>query len=271
MAGRRSEQVLVTTLQNGVAHRRPDDLIVEEPLTVQLDGTTVTTTMRTPGHDFELATGFCFTEGLLNGVPVLRCRYCASGAPGEYNVVSVETGGKAPPPAVRLVPTTSACGVCGTASVDGLSSRLSRLPHTEAVPPRVMLDVIDAVSDRQELFRRTGAVHGAAAFNTSGEVLVVREDIGRHNAVDKVIGAMLLGGDLPDLPARGLGLFVSGRASFEMVQKAWAGGFGTVVAVSAPSSLAVTMARTANLTLAGFVRGGRITLYSPLEPPRPWP
>lgn len=264
---RRSETLLVTTVQAGERSRHPDELIVEEPLTVQLDGTTVSTTMRTPGHDYELAAGFCHTEGLLAGFPIIGVRYCANGSAvsSEFNVVTVETGGRAPAPRPRLGNTTSSCGLCGNDAIDELCARLLPLPATEPIPMGVLHAIPEGVRAAQGLFDTTGAVHGAAAFTAEGEVLLTREDVGRHNAVDKVIGRLLLDGRLP---ATGLGLFVSGRASFELVQKAWAAGFSTLVAVSAPTALAVHTARRAGLTLAGFVRADRLNIYSPERLPQ---
>jgi FdhD protein len=266
MARRRSESLLVTVYEDGALRRRPDDVIVEEPMTIQLDGNIVSTTMRTPGNDYELAAGFCFSDGLLGGAAVKGVRYCADGAASEsqFNVVTVETGGKAPVPTPRLGTTTSSCGLCGNDSIDALCDRLERLPNT----PPIALDVLTAMPKAaltgQGLFSTTGAVHAAAAFTATGEVLMTREDVGRHNAVDKVVGRMLLDGQLP---ATGLGLFVSGRASFELVQKAWAAGFGTLIAVSAPTALAVQTARRAGLMLAGFVRGERLNVYAPERMP----
>ncbi len=258
----RSETLLVTTIADGERSRHPDDLIVEEPMTVQLDGTTVSTTMRTPGNDYELAVGFCCTDGLLGGARVTGVRYCADGSAvgSEFNVVTVETGGVAPAPRPRLGNTTSSCGLCGNEAIDELCDRLTVLPPTPAIPLEVLHAVPESVRGAQGLFSTTGAVHAAAAFTAEGEVLLIREDVGRHNAVDKVVGHLLLAGKLP---ATGLGLFVSGRASFELVQKAWAAGFGTLVAVSAPTALAVHTARRAGLTLAGFVRHDRLNIYSP--------
>lgn len=258
----RSETLLVTKVRDGVAARNPDDLIVEEPMTVQLDGTTVSTTMRTPGNDYELAVGFCFTDGLLAGAPVSGVRYCANGSAvgSEFNVVTVETGGRAPAPRVRLGNTTSSCGLCGNDAIDELCEWLQPLPATEPISLAVLQAVPDAVRNGQGLFDSTGAVHAAAAFTADGEILLTREDVGRHNAVDKVVGRLLLDGKLP---ATGLGLFVSGRASFELVQKAWAAGFSTLVAVSAPTALAVHTARRAGLVLAGFARHDRLNMYSP--------
>ncbi|HEX6165959.1 MAG TPA: formate dehydrogenase accessory sulfurtransferase FdhD [Acidimicrobiales bacterium] len=263
MSRGRTAKVLAHRYGEGALRRQPDHLIVEEPLEIQLDGTLVATTMRTPGDDFELAAGFCFTEGLLAGAPVRRCRYCATGSAvtSEFNVVTVDTGGRAPAPVPRLTPITSACGMCGTTAIDVLRDRLQPLGPR----PRVALDVLAGLPGSlgdQELFGVTGAVHAAAAFDGSGRAVVAREDVGRHNAVDKVVGRLLLDGALP---AGDLGLWVSGRASFEIVQKAWAAGIGTVVAVSAPSSLAVSAARMAGMTLCGFARAGRLNVYTGLE------
>jgi FdhD protein len=254
--------VLTTTFDAGVRSRGPDELIVEEPMAIHLDGTLVASTMRTPGHDFELAVGFCFTEGLLAGAPVEHCRYCGTGSAVDtkFNVVSVDTGGRAPVPTPRLGTTTSSCGWCGSTSLDDLAGRLTALLPSPAIDLSVLAAMPERVRDHQTLFDATGAVHAAAAFDAAGQVLLVREDVGRHNAVDKVIGRLLLDGALP---ADGLGLYVSGRASFELVQKAWAGGFSTMVAVSAPTALAVATARRANLVLAGFVRGARLNVYAP--------
>ena len=254
--------MLTTKIDGSAVARHPDELIVEEPLAIHLDDNLVTTTMRTPGHDFELAAGFVFTEGLLAGVAVQTCRYCGTGSAveTEFNVVSVETGGKAPVPVPRLGTTTSSCGLCGSESIDTLCERLAPLTDLAPFELAVLAAVPDRMIEQQTLFQATGAVHAAGAFTRAGDAVVVREDVGRHNAVDKVVGRLLLDGALP---ASDLGLYVSGRASFEIVQKAWAAGFGAVVAVSAPTSLAVDTARRAGITLAGFVRGGRMNIYAP--------
>lgn len=261
----RTQRFLITSVTPDGDGRRPDDLIVEEPMTIQLDGAVVTTTMRTPGHDFELAVGFCHTEGLLHRHPVDRVRYCATGSAvaTEFNVVTVDTGGRAPAPTPRLGTTSSSCGWCGSDQLDEMYSRIDPILSTPPMPFDLLARIPTIVAEEQELFDATGAVHAAAAFDRDGSVRLVREDVGRHNAVDKVVGAMRLAGELP---ASGLGLFVSGRASVEMVQKAWAAGFGTLVAVSAPTALAVEAARRANLTLAGFVRGSRFNIYAPTHP-----
>ena len=243
--------------------RRPDKVVVEEPMEIRLDDHLVTTTMRTPGHDYELAVGFLFSEGLLGGHRVDEVRYCATGSAVEtgFNVVSVSTAGRAPVPTARLGTTTSSCGLCGSTTIDEIAHRLPPLPSP---PTPLDLDVVLAVAEKvraeQDLFTATGSVHAAAAFDpATGAVDLVREDVGRHNAVDKVVGRLHLD---DRLPATGAGLFVSGRTSFEIVQKAWAAGFGLVVGVSGPTALAVETAQRAGLTLAGFLRGDSINLYA---------
>ena len=228
-------------------------------MAIELDGVRVATTMRTPGNDFELAAGFCYAEGLLDGHRVLQVKYCASGSAvaTDFNVVSVSTGGKAPPPVPRLTTTTSSCGFCGTSEIDELVSKLEPV-HGEAMPWEVLADAPDQLRPGQELFTSTGAVHAAGVVAPDGSVTTVREDVGRHNAVDKLIGRRLLD---DDLPAEGLGLVVSGRASFELVHKAWAAGFRALVAVSAPTALAAATAEAAGMQLAGFARSGTMTIY----------
>ncbi len=268
MPRRRKERLRVTRVEGLGAERVTrtvfDELIVEEPMTIQLDGAVVSTTMRTPGHDFELAAGFCFSEGLIGAAGITGVRYCASGSAvdTEFNVVTVETGASAPVPTARLGTVSSSCGWCGSEQLDAMCDRLEPLPPCDPFDLDVLASIPQRLSATQGLFAATGAVHAAAAFDRSGEVLVIREDVGRHNAVDKVVGSMLLGG-VGVLPADELGLFVSGRASIEMVQKAWAAGFSTLVAVSAPTALAVGAARRAGMVLAGFVRDDGFNVYAP--------
>lgn len=256
----RTRQVFARQWCDGQARRRPDDVIVEEPLTIQLDDETVATTMRTPGDDFELAVGFCFGDGQIGTDSVESIRYCGTGSAleTEFNVVSITTDGTARP-RVRLGNVSSSCGLCGSDAIDELRAAISPLTDHEPFDPQVLVSVAEAMASRQTLFRATGASHGAASFTRDGTIGVVREDIGRHNAVDKVVGRLYLDGALPDADA---GLFVSGRASFEMVQKAWAAGFGTLLAISAPSALAIEAAAAGNIHLAGFVREGRMNLYT---------
>jgi FdhD protein len=261
MARGRTTKAMVRRWDEGrLGGRVPDQVLVEEPMEIRLDDTVVATTMRTPGHDYELAVGFCHTEGLLAGFAVVDVRYCALGAASDanWNVVSVSTGGQAPEPAARLGVTTAACGWCGSDTIDDLATRWPPLEGAE-VDWGVVASVGDAVSSAQELFDVTGGAHAAAAFDlTSGDVLVVREDIGRHNAMDKVIGRLLLDGRLP---AGGLGLWASSRLGYELVAKAWSAGFGAIVAVGPASSLAVDTARRANLPAAGFARNGTLAVY----------
>lgn len=259
----RSEHVVVTRVGEAggslVTTRTDDVVVVEEPMSIRLDETLVATTMRTPGHDFELAAGFCFTEGSLGGVPITSVRYVGDPVAHNLNVVTVDTGGRAPRPTPRLGNVSSSCGWCGTEIVDDLYWRLQPLIGPTPIDLDVLRNVPSAVGALQSLFESTGAAHGAAAFDERGEVLLVREDVGRHNAVDKVIGRLLLDGKLP---ASQWGLFVSGRASVEMVQKAWSAGFGTLLAVSAPTTLAIRSAELAGIRLAGFVRSNGFNVYA---------
>jgi FdhD protein len=260
----RTNRILTTRIGDGGPSRAPDEVAVEEPLEIRLDGHLVGTTMRTPGHDFELAVGFCHSEGLLAGASVRSVKYCRDAGPGavvesEFNVVTVSTGGAAPVPEPRLGVVTSACGMCGTTAVDELRTRLHPLRVEDPMPEEVLLDAPGRLLDATPVFAATGAVHAAALFDRSGQAVVVREDVGRHNAVDKVLGERLLAGALP---ATGHGLAVSGRVGFEIVQKAWAGGIATVVAKGAPTSLAVEAARIARISLLGWASGGGARRYT---------
>ena len=244
-----------------VLRRRPEEVVVEEPLTVRINDVDVATTMRTPGHDFELAVGLLHADGMLGDVEVTEIRYCAtaSAVETEFNVVSVSAPG-APEATPRLGVISSSCGLCGTEAIDDLAARIDPVPDAEPFDPDLLLKVVDSMVGHQPIFDRTGGLHSAAAFDRDAVVIEAREDIGRHNAVDKVVGRFRLDGDLP---AAGLGLFVSGRASFEMVQKAWAAGFSAVVSVSAPSALAVDAARRGGIQLTGFARNGTLNQYAP--------
>jgi FdhD protein len=265
VTGPGADQLLIHRHVDGRLRRVPDEVAVEEPLEIRLDGHTVATTLRTPGNDPELAVGLLHAEGLIDGLVITRVHHCfdASAPTVELNVITVDTGGRAPVPTPRLQTATAACGLCGSTTIDELTVRLQPLPPTSLLPDEVVLSMGDRVRGRQGLFGATGGVHAAAVFDAAGEPLLIREDVGRHNAVDKLVGRLRLDGGLP---AHGLGLFVSGRAGFELVQKAWAAGFAWMVAVGAPTSLAVRTARTAGLVLVGFATDQRFNLYSPLEP-----
>ncbi|MEC8923502.1 MAG: formate dehydrogenase accessory sulfurtransferase FdhD [Actinomycetota bacterium] len=257
----RSQKYFVQRIRRGEITRFPDEIVVEEPLEIRLDGNLVATTMRTPGHDYELAVGFCTTEDLFGGAAVTQVRYCAEGPASdfEYNVVTVDTGGQAPVPQPRLGNVSSSCGLCGSATLTDLATRLDPIRHPVIFKAEAIATVLETIGSQQELFARTGGLHAAAVFDSEGTLQLIREDIGRHNAVDKIVGRRVL----DDEPTSShLGLFVSGRASFEMVQKAWVAGFGTLMAVSAPSALAIDVATTANMTLVGFARSDSMNVYS---------
>lgn len=244
---------------------RGDTVAGEEPLEIRVGGQTLTTTMRTPGHDVELAHGFLHSEGHIEKVSdVHEARYCAGASVdgrNPYNLLDVElTNPHALSLAdLRLTTTTSACGVCGTSSIEALMKQSRyEIPHVP-VDPRVVAQLPDALKQEQKQFRKTGGIHAAGAFTLDGEPVVVREDVGRHNAADKVFGHLLME-DM--LPASDLILVMSSRASFELVNKAAMAGFGMLVAVSAASSLAVETARETGMALVGFARGDRFNLYS---------
>jgi FdhD protein len=251
--------------------RRPDTLAVEEPLELRVNGAPLTVTMRTPGDDVELAHGFLLTEGVIGGRDdVATARYCAGATvDGEntYNVLDVALApGVAPPDAsvTRNFYTTSSCGVCGKAALDAVKLATRHPPADDplVVPSRVLAGLPDALRARQKVFDSTGGIHAAGLFTPEGEALVVREDVGRHNAVDKVLGWALLAGRIP---AAGCVLMVSGRASFELAQKAAMAGVPMLAAVSAPSSLAVDVAVEQGMTLVGFLRGESMNVYAGAE------
>lgn len=255
--------------------RRADTLVVEEPLEIRIGGEPLTVTMRTPGHDIELAAGFLVSEGVISqGADFRSAIHC--GGPGTgavgvtstentYNVLDVALAPGVAPPVTdiaRSFYTTSSCGVCGTASIEAIEkvSRFDVAADDASVDVELLADLPDALREGQAVFEKTGGLHAAALFDaTTGELLVLREDVGRHNAVDKVVGWAVLEGRLP---LRGTVLQVSGRASFELVQKAVMAGVPILSAVSAPSSLAVELATASGLTLAGFVRGRSLNLYA---------
>lgn len=250
---------------------RQDTLAAEEPLEIRVGpaGTArppLAVTMRTPGDDLDLAVGFLLTEGLVAAAAdVLTAQLCAgTDEPNTYNVVDVTLAPHVPAPATdptRSFYTTSSCGVCGKASIDAVRTR-SRFP-VAADPARVAATALAALPERlraaQRVFARTGGLHAAGLFTATGELVALREDVGRHNAVDKVIGWALR---QQRLPLAGHVLLVSGRASFELVQKAWMAGIPVLAAVSAPSTLAVHLAGEAGMTLVGFLRGTTMNIYA---------
>ncbi|WP_291313210.1 formate dehydrogenase accessory sulfurtransferase FdhD [Corynebacterium sp. UBA2622] len=265
----RSFAVTRVTRSDGTVYTstRTDTVSVEEPLEIRADGRSVVTTMRTPGNDIELAHGWLYAEGLItSAADVTTARYCAGavGPEGEntYNLLDVELAGSAAPVTpdfIRLTPTTSACGVCGTQSISELLHRTHAPIEPIELDPGLVMSLPARLREGQKQFRKTGGIHAAGAFDLDGSPLVIREDIGRHNAADKVVGHLLME---EKLPARNMILVMSSRASFELVQKAAMAGFPALVAVSAASSLAVELARQAGMALAGFTREERFNLYS---------
>lgn len=250
---------------------RRDTLAVEEPLEIRLGGVPYTVTMRTPGHDVELAHGLLASEGIIAGAEdLLTARYCAGsvmddelGPANTYNVLDIglAPGVRLPTERLRSLVTTSACGVCGTASIDHLrQEQVFDLTQDDVrVDPQVLLSLPTTLRAAQATFATTGGLHASALFDADGELLVAREDVGRHNATDKVIGWAMQNGRRP---ARGCVLMVSGRTSFELAQKAALAGIPVLAGVSAPSSLAVDVAQATGLTLAGFVREDRMNIYA---------
>ncbi|MBR7744061.1 formate dehydrogenase accessory sulfurtransferase FdhD [Phycicoccus sp. BSK3Z-2] len=255
-------------LEIGSSVRRPDTVAVEEPLEVRVDDVALATTMRTPGDDFDLALGHLLTEGLVRSAAdvatMMHCTDLAEDGSPTFNVVdaTLAPGVTLDRPARERTETmTSACGVCGSASIDAVrtASRVDVAADPVTVPGAVLAGLPDALREQQQTFDRTGGTHAAGLADSTGRLLVVREDVGRHNAVDKVVGAAARE-TLP--PFSGTVLVVSARASFEIVQKAAVVGIPVVVAVGAPTSLAVEFAEESGITLCAFVRAPRYSVYS---------
>jgi FdhD protein len=254
---------------------REDLLAVEEPLEIRIvraadagrgadaGAHRVSVTMRTPGADFELAAGFLYAEGLIDGGrAIARIRYCTY-APQQYNTVSVHLalGAEFDPTLLsRNFYTTSSCGVCGKASIEAvMGPACARIESGMEVDPAVLVSLPEKLRASQRVFERTGGLHAAAQFTAEGDLVRIREDVGRHNAMDKLVGAAVLAGELPLAESI---VLVSGRLSFELVQKAARAGVPVLAGVSAPSSLAVELAQGAGMTLAGFVRGTEFNVYA---------
>jgi FdhD protein len=268
--GRRATRVRATrltlTATGAIALTRPDAVTVEEPLHIRINHQSALVTMRTPGDDFDLALGFLITEGLLTDASdVGQLRHCQDlgedGLP-TYNVVDVLLRPEVAPPEIspRAFPATSSCGVCGKSSIEQvrLRSPYDVRADRQQIDPAVLVELPAQLRAHQPQFDRTGGLHAAALFTAGGQLLVTREDIGRHNAVDKVIGWAARQNLLPLV---GCVLLVSSRASFELAQKAMMAGIPCLAAVSAPSSLAIELAVDIDLTLIGFLRPPRLTIY----------
>lgn len=265
--------VSVTGLAGGPA--RDDAVAVEEPLEIRVGGRGVAVTMRTPGYDRELAAGFLLTEGVVRAAAELLDIYACRNLPQgqEGNVVEAVLSASArerfdPARLTRHVFTASSCGLCGKATIDALTCVLPPLPAAGVVGEagRFSTAGLGAWPERlraaQPGFELTGGLHAAARFSSSGELVAVREDVGRHNALDKLLGAALWAGETPLADA---GVLVSGRLSFELVQKCWAAGVPLLAGIGAPSSLAVAMAQAAGMTLVGFLRADRANVYAGAE------
>ncbi|MFF4101679.1 formate dehydrogenase accessory sulfurtransferase FdhD [Streptomyces sp. NPDC001903] len=270
--GRVTERRRVIRVRGGAAGVRPDTLVAEEPLEIRLNGKPLAITMRTPGDDFALAVGFLVSEGVLGSASDVRavnyCEGAAEDGTNTYNVVNVQLAPGVEVPDITLernVYTTSSCGLCGKASLDAVRTatrfplRPSAAEDAVRIPARLLGELPDRLRAAQKVFDRTGGLHAAGLFSPEGELLDVREDVGRHNAVDKIVGRAFRAGLLP---LAGAVLLVSGRASFELAQKAVMAGIPVLAAVSAPSSLAVDLALESGLTLVGFLRGQDMNIYA---------
>ena len=278
MAERKSslERPVVRVERNGAAQSRLDRIVAEEPLEIRVAGDTFAVTMRTPGHDHELALGLLFSEGIVREVAdVGSITHC--GRPGDEgfgNTIEITPAAGVvldahPHEATRrgtLI--SSACGVCGRRSIDDLMERCAPLPDSAPIALERFHTAVARLREHQPVFDRTGALHAAALFDASGALIASAEDVGRHNAVDKVIGSVLRAGTIaaPALPDASWLLAVSGRVSFEIIQKACVARFAAVCGISAPTTLAIELAERCRMTLAGFVRAEGLTLYTQGSP-----
>lgn len=253
----------VTEWHDGSFRSLQDSLAAEEPLEIRLSGQPITVTMRTPGHDLELAAGFLLTESIIESVDQIadiRSQSHENGAKSNRVEVTLRDVSFDSAGLQRNFFAASSCGICGKSSIEAIRNRDLRPPDPSfRFDPELLCTLPDALREQQEVFSRTGGLHAAALFDERGQLLVLREDIGRHNAVDKVIGWALTQGLLP--LSRHV-MLVSGRGGFEIIQKALAGGIPILASVSAPSSLAVRLARELGLTLIGFLRGRRFVVYA---------
>ena len=261
----------IWTMENNQLTRKKDALATEEPLEILLragnDQRTLAITMRTPGNDYDLAVGFLYSEGIIHSKDdFTTMTYCVDEKQQEYNSLRVQLKADSMPALHQLERhffTNSACGVCGTTMLDDLSERnIPVIPAGPIVDPSLIISLPDKLRQSQALFESTGGLHAAALFDLDGNLLALREDVGRHNALDKLIGWGVLN---DQLPFHNRVLMVSGRASYELLQKSFVAGVPIFCAVSAPSSLAVDIAQRFGLTLIGFLRGSRFNIYTGIE------
>ncbi|CAA9253871.1 MAG: Sulfur carrier protein FdhD [uncultured Chthoniobacterales bacterium] len=259
----RSDVVLRYTAGRGAAERE-DRVAAEEPLEIRVEGHSVAVVMRTPGHDRELAAGFLATENLIRGRDdIFDITQCGSSAADQVvNVTLRNPAAFDPSKLTRHVFSSSSCGVCSKATIEAVRQQFAPVDSSARVPADVILQLPSRLRENQKTFEQTGGLHACAVFDLNGKLLALREDVGRHNALDKLIGHALLDGSLP---LRDRVLLLSGRVSFEMMQKALAAGIPIVAAISAPTTLAVDFARESNQTLIGFVRGETMNVYAGAE------
>jgi len=266
--------VRVRKWSSGAWSEVPDAVVTEEPLQLMLDGVPLSVVMRTPGEDIELALGLLFAEGIVRSLDAIgHVRISAESgetASGisvdsslvESNQIDVQLTEAPRRRPERSMLSSSACGVCGAVLIEDLRRDLAQLPAGPTIDPALLPPLVERLRSGQGVFERTGGLHAAGLFSSGGDLICMREDIGRHNAVDKVVGRMLLDGRLP---ARDAILVVSGRAGYEIVQKSITAGMPLLAAVGAPSSLAVALSREFNQTLVGFLRGERFNVYAAPE------
>ena len=254
----------VLRYSGGASAERDDQLAVEEPLEIRVEGHGVAVVMRTPGHDRELAAGFLVTENLICARDdIFDITQCGSSAADQVvNVTLRNPSAFDPTKLTRHVFSSSSCGVCSKATIDAVRQQFAAIQSDCRVRAAIILQLPSRLRDKQEMFERTGGLHACALFDLDGKLIVLREDVGRHNALDKLIGHALLE---DRLPLRDHVLFLSGRVSFEMMQKALAAGISVVAAISAPTTLAIDFACESNQTLIGFVRGETMNIYAGAE------
>jgi FdhD protein len=259
-----AERTVIVRYRDGEARPgQADEVAVEEPLEIRVEGQSIAIIMRTPGNDRELAAGFALTEGIVrDGSEIFEITSCLTTNEQLGNAVEISLRDPAKFDAAKFsrhLFSSSSCGICGKATIEAIRQQFPALEITPTFEPKILLQLPKKLAAAQETFQRTGGLHACALFDLAGELLLLREDVGRHNALDKLIGHQLLAKRLP------LGnciLLLSGRVSFEMTQKALAAGIGIIAAISAPTSLAVEFARANNQVLIGFLRGETMNIYA---------
>jgi FdhD protein len=261
-----AQSVKVVRLQAGASREEADEVAVEEPLEIQVEGHSIAVVMRTPGHDRELAAGFALSEGIVTGKSeIFEITACLTTGQTAKNVINIALRDPARFDHTKFSRhffSSSSCGICGKATIEAVQRLFPPVTSTVRIAAGVLCALPHKLAAAQETFQRTGGLHACALFDLQGGLLLLREDVGRHNALDKLIGHELLANQLP------LGeriLLLSGRVSFEMTQKALAAGIAIVAAISAPSSLAIEFAQANNQTLAGFLRGERMNIYAGVQ------